>query len=632
LSLDMNETVSSGGDWQSTLDALQDAVWLLDAEQRIVRCNKASCTLFGKTADELLGRHCWEIVHGTTLPIPECPACRMYSSQHRESMDLAVGDKWYHVTVDPQLSDGDGKPWTVHVIRDITERKQAESRLRALNSSLGQLVDENAQDLDHAISALERAQKALQTSEREKLAILDAPREHVLLLDQDMTIRWPNLAACESVNMSREALTGCKCYAIWQDRTSPCPDCPVVAAMESGAECEGEKETPDGQAWSIRGYPIKNEQGDVVGGVEMTRNITERKRMEKELRESETRFRTMFEMHDAVMLLIDPSSGRMVDANRAAVRFYGYPQARLRQMHIGDMNTMTPEEIAAEMERARRLEKNYFIFQHRLCNAEIRTVEVHSTPIEFQHRQLLFSIVHDITERKKAESRLVEQQRRLRQLAAQLAHAQDKEQRRIADGLHDDVGQLLAASKINLAVARGTDSPEKAAASRQLAEDLLNEASEKIGGLCFELSSSTLYRLGLYDAMVELAASMEARYGLHVDLTGATGEARLNDATATVVFKGVRELLFNVVKHADVKGAAVTMLVDDKNLRLAVEDHGSGFYHDETTGEVDMGTGFGLFGMRERLLDLGGELQIESTPQTCTRVSIQVPLTDGVMN
>ena len=163
----MNETVSSGGDWQSTLDALQDAVWLLDAEQRIVRCNKASCTLFGKTADELLGRHCWEIVHGTTLPIPECPACRMYSSQHRESMDLAVGDKWYHVTVDPQLSDGDGKPWTVHVIRDITERKQAESRLRALNSSLGQLVDENAQDLDHAISALERAQKALQTSERE---------------------------------------------------------------------------------------------------------------------------------------------------------------------------------------------------------------------------------------------------------------------------------------------------------------------------------------------------------------------------------------------------------------------------------------------------------------------------------
>jgi PAS domain S-box-containing protein len=134
--------------------------------------------------------------------------------------------------------------------------------------------------------------------------------------------------------------------------------------------------------------------------------LTERTRAEEKLGESEQRFRLMFERHQAVMLLIDPESGAIVDANHAAEEFYGYPRATLTTMKIADINQLPPEIVAAERQRAKLEARNYFVFPHLLADGEIRTVEVHSTPIVVQGELLLFSIVHDITERRKAEEAL----------------------------------------------------------------------------------------------------------------------------------------------------------------------------------------------------------------------------------
>lgn len=121
---------------------------------------------------------------------------------------------------------------------------------------------------------------------------------------------------------------------------------------------------------------------------------------EKNLRESEERFRLLFEDNHDVMLLIEPETGKIRNANRAAETFYGYPLSQLCGMNIADINSLSREEIQQEMRRAAEKEKNYFIFPHRLASGEIRTVEVHSTPITQGGETLLFSIVHDITERK----------------------------------------------------------------------------------------------------------------------------------------------------------------------------------------------------------------------------------------
>ncbi len=115
------------------------------------------------------------------------------------------------------------------------------------------------------------------------------------------------------------------------------------------------------------------------------------------------RFHAMFEKHNAIMLLIEPATGEILDANVAAQQFYGYSASRLRTMNISDINTLPPEEIVKERQNALRENKNYFIFTHRLANGESRTVEVHSSPIISGEKTTLFSIVHDITDRKKVE-------------------------------------------------------------------------------------------------------------------------------------------------------------------------------------------------------------------------------------
>lgn len=137
------------------------------------------------------------------------------------------------------------------------------------------------------------------------------------------------------------------------------------------------------------------------------RDITERKKAEKALRESEERFGAMFRNHNAIMLLIDEADGRIIDANLAAQRFYGYTVSELRSGNITDINTLPSEKIAEEMNLAVHEQRNYFTFPHQLADGEIRDVEVHSSPINIHGKTLLFSIIHDITSRKKAEKGLV---------------------------------------------------------------------------------------------------------------------------------------------------------------------------------------------------------------------------------
>jgi diguanylate cyclase (GGDEF)-like protein/PAS domain S-box-containing protein len=147
--------------------------------------------------------------------------------------------------------------------------------------------------------------------------------------------------------------------------------------------------------------PLRGENGQLLGVLGIGHDITERKRLEEALLKSEARFRSFFEKNSSVMFLIEPSSGIIVSANQSAIHYYGYGQ--LEGFSISKINTLPAEKIARERERALKEERNYFNFQHQLASGEMRDVEVYSTPIETYGKTLLFSIVHDITQRKQAE-------------------------------------------------------------------------------------------------------------------------------------------------------------------------------------------------------------------------------------
>jgi PAS domain S-box-containing protein len=136
-------------------------------------------------------------------------------------------------------------------------------------------------------------------------------------------------------------------------------------------------------------------------------DLTERKHAEEALRKSEENFRNMFREHSAVMMLVDPGTGIIIDANIAAAKYYGYDRSTLCSMNISAINRMPENHIHKERENALLKLNNYFVFYHTLADGTVRNVEVHSSPIDHQGKYILFSIIHDITDRMRAEEAMV---------------------------------------------------------------------------------------------------------------------------------------------------------------------------------------------------------------------------------
>jgi len=147
--------------------------------------------------------------------------------------------------------------------------------------------------------------------------------------------------------------------------------------------------------------PTYEEMEQRVKGLE--EEAIKRKQAEEALRESEERYKSLFNNKHSVMLLIDPESADIVDANPAAISYYGWSHKELTSKKIADINTLTEEQVFQEIEKAKLEQRHHFIFRHRLSNGDIRDVEVYSGPIELHGQDLLYSIIHDISDRKQAE-------------------------------------------------------------------------------------------------------------------------------------------------------------------------------------------------------------------------------------
>jgi PAS domain S-box-containing protein len=146
------------------------------------------------------------------------------------------------------------------------------------------------------------------------------------------------------------------------------------------------------------------------------RNILEKEVQNRTfaLQESAKRYRALFENFHTVMMIIDPEDGQILDVNPAAEKFYGWSRQAFTEKYISDINTLQPDEIQNEMAQALTGEKNHFVFQHRLANDSIRQVEIYSSVVQIQNKQLLYTIVHDISERLEFEKALKSSESRLR--------------------------------------------------------------------------------------------------------------------------------------------------------------------------------------------------------------------------
>ncbi len=235
--------------------------------------------------------------------------------------------------------------------------------------------------------------------------MLEGPGESALVLDPDGIVLAIGLNCARRLNRQPDDLIGA---SIWE--CFP-PDShqrrmrvlKQVATTGKGMRVE---DRSGSRIYDVVIHPIRD-AGDRLGAVAVVaREVTHIKRAVDDLRESEARYRSLFDNNHAVMLLIDPITGEICDANPAACRFYGYSRAELVTMKITEINQLTPAEVHREMEAARRQERGHFLFRHRLADGDIRDVEVYSGPIEVEGRKLLYSIIHDITARRIAQEKL----------------------------------------------------------------------------------------------------------------------------------------------------------------------------------------------------------------------------------
>jgi signal transduction histidine kinase len=215
--------------------------------------------------------------------------------------------------------------------------------------------------------------------------------------------------------------------------------------------------------------------------------------------------------------------------------------------------------------------------------------------------------------------------RQLRAMVSELAHAEQRERRRLAQVLHDHLQQLLVAARAKVAlVGRLVADPE----GRQILEDLdglLDQSIAESRSLTVELSPPVLYEAGLAAALEWLAGQMQTKHGLRVEVDINGRAEHLSEETRVLLFAATRELLFNVVKHAQVDCARLELSgTPGVEVRIVVSDAGAGFDAPDQEGPV-LSSGFGLFSIRERLELIGGRLEIEAAPGQGTRAVLVVP-------
>jgi signal transduction histidine kinase len=244
---------------------------------------------------------------------------------------------------------------------------------------------------------------------------------------------------------------------------------------------------------------------------------------------------------------------------------------------------------------------------------------------------LIYLLNQEIGVRKRAESQVAAYQQNLRSLASSLSLAEERERRRLAVYLHDQIGHTLALANIKLGELQKSlpsQCPGFPAGELEKTGVLLEQAIRDTHSLTFKISSPILYELGLEAALEWLTEQIQKDHGISARF-GSDGQPKpLDDDVRVLLFQAVNELLVNVVKHARAQNVEVSIRREGGNLKVEVGDDGVGFQMPPGQARSRERCGFGLFSIRERLRPWGGLLEVQSEPGAGTHVTLTVPLAD----
>ena len=360
-------------------------------------------------------------------------------------------------------------------------------------------------------------------------------------------------------------------------------------------------------------------------------DITERKKAEKEIKETRDFLENIFKA-SADGIMVSDSHGLITMANEATQKMLGYTNNGLIGKHTMDLVPNDKKHQERGRKLIERLYKEGIVTEFETAwlkkDGSLVDIELNVDLLKSSDGNYIGAVagIRDITERKQAEKKLVEYQNQLRSLASQLTLTEEQERRKLAESLHDCIGQSLFISKIKLEMLQksglSSDSAKILDEALKLIEQMINDTRS----LTFELSPPILYQLGFEPTLEWLIEQIEKQYGIRTDFEDDKQLKPLDDDMRIILFRAVRELLINVVKHAQAQKVKVSTRRNDGKIQICVEDDGIGFTLSKT-GLFDLeNKRFGLFSIKERLDQLGGHFKMESTPHHGTRMTIEAPL------
>jgi len=390
------------------------------------------------------------------------------------------------------------------------------------------------------------------------------------------------------------------------------------------------------------------------------------------LEASEQRFRSTAQSAGDAIISIN-TQGKIIFWNSAAEKIFGYSKEeilckeitllmpkRFHQAHLNGMNRVIStgksslmgknyqmvglrkdgREFPFELSISSWKSKDELFFtgivrditERKLMEDELRRShdELESRVIE-RTRELMNAnkaLRTEIAERKRTEKKLLDYQQKLRSLASDLTLTEERERRRIASDLHDSIGQALAISKMKLSELRNSNSDPALFKKLDEIQGLLDQAIQDTRTLTFKISSPILYELGLESALEWLTERFQEQHGIQTNFIDDGNSKPLDNDIRIILYRTVRELLFNIAKHAKAKNVTVTTRRDGKCIRIHLSDDGVGFVVSLVDKYKRKRSSFGLFSIRERLDFLGGKLEIKSKPGQGTRVTLMAPLSE----
>ncbi|MHC4497517.1 MAG: PAS domain-containing sensor histidine kinase [Planctomycetota bacterium] len=621
---------------ESILESMVDGVTITDMQGRIVSVNRATTKQLGYTQEEAIGRTPAEIFLAKEETPKFLAAVREmavggtitgqeYICKHKDGTEFPAS---INLSV---LKDTKGKPeLTIAVHRDISNRKKAEEALRESEEKY-RLVIENARDITYSIT----------------------PEGTLTFIGPQVANLGYSVDEVVGHNI-RDFIHPDDIDHVLRELTQ------TLAVGDTTRATEFRLRSKDG------GYVFVEETGSVVceGNkvIQITgsiRDVTERKEAEEALRESEQRYKALFEGAAEGILVANVETKLFLYASPAICRMLGYTKEELTQTGVYDIHPKDSlDHVISEFEAQVRGEKA--LAPNIPClrkDGTIMYADINTARIVIDGRQCNVGFFTDITERRKAEQALqkahdelesrvqqrtaqlanaVEElqneiderkraQEQLRHLAKELTLAEERLRRRIAANVHDHIGQNLAISKIKLESLREVASSPKLAAPLDEIRELIAQTIESSRSLTFELSPPVLYELGFEAAVEWLVRDARQKHGLSADFKNDGRPKLLSHDISVLLFQAVRELLVNIAKHAQAQNVTVSTANTGDQIQVTVEDDGIGFdTADTSSGDYRKGA-FGLFSIRERLRSIGGRFCVESEPGRGTRVTVAVP-------